>query len=49
MKPSFVFGAILLAVARPALAQSDLPTKKVLTLAVAKRIAEAAEAEALKR
>jgi glc operon protein GlcG len=41
--------ALLLAVATPALAQSDLPTKKVLTLAVAKRIAQAAEAEALKR
>lgn len=30
-------------------AQADLPTKRVLTLGVAKKIAEAAEAEAVKR
>jgi glc operon protein GlcG len=49
MRPVLFVGTILLLAAGPALAQGDLPTKKVLTLAVAKRIAQAAEAEALKR
>jgi glc operon protein GlcG len=40
--------ALLLACIAPT-ARADLPTKKVLTLGVAKKIAEAAEAEAIKR
>jgi uncharacterized protein GlcG (DUF336 family) len=43
------FAAILAVVAMCSPAFADLPTKKVLTLAVAKKIAEAAEAEANKR
>jgi glc operon protein GlcG len=39
----------LAGLAAPIQAQGDLPTKKVLTLAVAKRIAETAEAEANRR
>src|ERR1051325_11656996 len=40
--------ALLLALSTST-ARADLPTKKVLTLGVAKKIAEAAEAEAIKR
>jgi uncharacterized protein GlcG (DUF336 family) len=43
------FVAILILTATAGTSLADLPTKKVLTLAVAKRIAEAAEAEAYKR
>jgi uncharacterized protein GlcG (DUF336 family) len=41
--------AILIVIAMAVAVRADLPTKKVLTLAVAKKIAAAAEAEALKR
>lgn len=43
------FVTILILTATAGTSLADLPTKKVLTLAVAKRIAEAAEAEAYKR
>lgn len=43
------FVAVLILTATAGTSLADLPTKKVLTLAVAKRIAEAAEAEAYKR
>lgn len=46
----FIIAALgLLGLTAPAAGQTDLPSKKVLTLAVAKRIAEAAEAEAKRR
>jgi glc operon protein GlcG len=41
--------AAFIIVATTAIVRGDLPTKKVLTLAAAKKIAAAAEAEALKR
>ncbi len=41
--------AILLVVMSAATVQADLPSKKVLTLEVAKKVAEAAEAEAKRR
>jgi uncharacterized protein GlcG (DUF336 family) len=41
--------AILIVMAMAVAVRADLPTKQVLTLAVAKKIAAAAEAEALKR
>ena len=41
--------AAFIIVATAATVRADLPTKKVLTLAAAKKIASAAEAEALKR
>jgi glc operon protein GlcG len=41
--------AAFIMVATAAIVRADLPTKKVLTLAAAKKIAAAAEAEALKR
>ena len=44
-----VLSAALLLAAVCAVGLADLPTKKVLTLSVAKKIAEAAEAEANKR
>jgi hypothetical protein len=40
---------LLLALAAPAAGSESLPTKEVLTLRVAKAIAEAAEAEAQRR
>ena len=43
------FAAILVLVATSLAGLADLPTKRVLTLAVAKKIADAAEAEANKR
>ena len=43
------FAAILVLVGTSLAGLTDLPTKRVLTLAVAKKIAEAAEAEANKR
>ena len=43
------FAAVLVLAATCLTSLADLPTKKVLTLAVAKKIAEAAEAEAIKR
>lgn len=49
MKFTRVLIALLLLVMVSANAFADLPTKKVLTLEVAKKIAEAAEAEAKKR
>ena len=42
-------GLALLSVSVPARAQGDLPGKKVLTLAVARRIADAAGVEATRR
>ena len=41
--------ALILLLSATAIAQAQLATKRVLTLTVAKKIAEAAEAEALKR
>ena len=49
MRIGLVAGLALLAVSTPALAQGDLPSKKVLTIRAAKRIADAAEAEANRR
>ena len=43
------FATVLILAATAITSLADLPTKKVLTLAVAKKIAEAAEAEAIKR
>src|SRR5262245_25408851 len=49
MKIVKVFGVALLITLTALPAKADLPSKKVLTLAVAKKIAAAAEAEANKR
>lgn len=44
-----IITALILLVSATAIAQAQLATKRVLTLTVAKKIAEAAEAEALRR
>lgn len=49
MKLNRILAVIGLVALSAGAAQADLPTKKVLTLTVAKKIAEAAEAEAIKR
>jgi glc operon protein GlcG len=49
MKPIRILLAVMLTIASAIVTQADLPSKKVLTLDVAKKIAEAAEAEAKKR
>jgi glc operon protein GlcG len=49
MKPIRILLAVLLLIASAIVTQADLPSKKVLTLEVAKKIAAAAEAEARKR
>ncbi len=49
MKPIRILLAVMLLTASAIVTQADLPSKKVLTLDVAKKIAAAAEAEAKKR
>ncbi len=49
MKPIRILLAVMLLIASAIVTQADLPSKKVLTLDVAKKIAAAAEAEAKKR
>ncbi len=44
-----IIAALILLLSATAIAQAQLATKRVLTLTVAKKIAEAAEAEALRR
>lgn len=49
MKPTKFITALLVLLSAALAINAQLPTKRVLTLRVAKKIAEAAEAEALKR
>jgi glc operon protein GlcG len=49
MKTIRILLAVMLTIASAIVTQADLPSKKVLTLDIAKKIAEAAEAEAKKR